>query len=159
MVSRQTLRNALLGRDVAIAYALLVALYLLKFIRFQPVQIPPYLLIVAYDLIEVALPFLTPYHTIGFPLFLYVLAVIGAAITRRLQTVDSERSAWLRTFGGICLIIGTLSLAFGAIVGGPVVSPTDNPTPLAITGAAGIILLLAGWWLLGRPSIPSRVTT
>lgn len=159
MVFRRKFRKTLFGHDVAVAYAIIVALYLLKFVRFQPVQIPPYLLIVAYDFVEVALPALTPYHPIGFPLFLYVLAVIGATITRRLRTGDSERSAWLQTFGGVCLVIGCLSLAFGAVVGGPVVSPTDNPTPLAITGATGIILLLVGWWLLGRPSIPSRSTT
>ncbi len=31
MVSLHTLRNTLLGRDVAITYAIIVALYLLKF--------------------------------------------------------------------------------------------------------------------------------
>jgi hypothetical protein len=46
-----------------------------------------------------------------------------------------------------------ISLGFGAFVGGPVVSTTDNPTPLAITGAAGIISLVIAWWLLGRPLV------
>jgi hypothetical protein len=155
MVSRHTLRNILLGRDVAIAYALIVALYLLKFIPFQPVQIPPYLLIVAYDLVEVALPFLTPYYPIAFPLFLYVLAIGGAEITRRVRGTDSEQTAWLQTLGGVCLIIGLFSLGFGAFVGGPLVSPTDNPTPLAITGTTGLIFLVIAWWLLGRPIIES----
>lgn len=155
MVSRQTLRNALFGRNVAIAYTIIVALYLLKSIPFQPVQIPPYLLIVAYDLVEVALPFLTPYYPVAFPSFLYVLAVGGAGIARALHAADGEQSAWLRTLGGVCLIIGVLSLGFGAFVGGPLVSPTDNPTPLAITGATGIIFLLIAWWLLGRPTIQS----
>lgn len=159
MAPRRTLRKGLLSRSVAIAYAIVVALYLLKFVRFQPVQIPPHLLIVAYDFVEGTLPFLAPYYHIGFPLFLYALAVIGAAITRRLHSGDGERSVWLRTLGGVCLVIGASSLAFGAVVGGPVVAPTDNPTPLAITGATGIVLLLAGWWLLGRPSIPSHGTT
>ena len=154
MVSRHTLRNALLGRDVAIAYALIVALYLLKFIPFQPVQIPPSL-IVAYDLVEVALPFLTPYYPIAFPLFLYVLAIGGAEIPRKLRGTDSEQTAWLQTLGGVCLIIGILSLGFGAFVGGPLVSPTDNPTPLAITGTTGIVFLVAAWWLLGHPTFKS----
>ncbi|MDG5777396.1 hypothetical protein VB779_21215 [Haloarculaceae archaeon H-GB11] len=153
MVSRHTLRKSLLGRDVAIAYAMLVVLYLLKFVPFQPVQIPPYLLIVTYDLVEVALPFLTPYHPIAFPLFLYVLAVSGAGITRKLRATDSDKSAWLQTLGGVCLLIGILSLGFGAFVGGPLVSPTDNPTPLAITGATGMIFVAMAWWLLGRPTI------
>lgn len=152
MVSRPTLRNALLGRDVAIAYALIVGLYLLKFVSFQPLQIPPYLLIVAYDLVEMALPFLAPHYPIGFALFLYLLAIGGAGIARRLRTTDGEQRAWLQTLGGVCLIVGILSLGFGAFVGGPVISPTDNPTPLAITGATGIIFLVVSWVLLGRPT-------
>jgi hypothetical protein len=154
MLSRGTLRNALFGRDVVIAYAIIVALYLLKFIPFQPGQIPPYLLIVAYDLVEVVLPFLTPYYPIGFPLFLYVLALGGAYITRTLRVTDKDQSAWLQTLGGVFLVIGILSLGFGAFVGGPLVSSTDNPTPLAITGVTGVILLGTAWWLLGRPRIP-----
>lgn len=150
MVSRYTPRNALLGRDVATAYAIIVALYVLKFVPFQPVGIPPYLLIVAYDLVEVVLPFLTPYYPIAFPLFLYVLAVSGAGITRRLRDTDSAHSSWLQTLGGVCLVIGLLSLGFGAFVGGPLVSPTDNPTPLAITGVTGFTFLGLAWWLLGR---------
>jgi hypothetical protein len=155
MVSRQPLRKILLGRDVAIVYALIVGLYLLKFIPFQPVQIPPHLLIVAYDMVEVAVPFLTPYYPIAFPLFLYVLAVGGAGITRKLRATDSEQSAWLEALGGVCLIISIFSLGFGAFVGGPFISPTDNPTPLAITGTTGIIFLVVAWWLLGRPAIKS----
>jgi hypothetical protein len=155
MISRRTLRKALLGRDVAIAYAIIVTLYLLKFVPFQPTQIPPYLLIVAYDLVEVALPFLTSYYLIAFPLFLYMLAVSGAGITRKLRATDGEQSAWLQTLSGVCLIIGLISLGFGAFVGGPLISPTDNPTPLAITGTTGIIFLVTAWWLLGRPTFQS----
>lgn len=157
MVPRQTLQKILLGRDVAIAYAILVALYLLKFIPFQPVQIPPYLLIVAYDLVEVALPLLTPYYLVAFPLFLYVLAVSGAGISQALRGSDDKQSIWLQTLGGVCLIIGLFSLGFGTFVGGPLVSTTDNPTPLAITGATGVILLVTALWLLGRPL--SQTTT
>lgn len=155
MVSRHRLRKVLLGRDVATAYVMIVAVYLLKFISFQPVQIPPYLLIVAYDLVEVALPFLTPFYPVAFPLFLYVLAVGGAGITRKLRATDGEQSVWLQTLGGVCLIIGMISLGFGAFVGGPLISPTDNPTPVAVTGATGIILLVIAWWLLGRLFIRS----
>ena len=36
MVTRQTVRKALVGREVAVAFAVLVALYLVRFIRFQP---------------------------------------------------------------------------------------------------------------------------
>lgn len=151
MVTRNTVRHALLGRDVAVAFAVIAALYMVRFIRFQPLQIPAYLLIVAYDFIEVGLPILNPYHPVGFPIFLYLLAVIGVGAARWLQSGSNKESIWPRTIGGVSLIVALLSLLFGAFVGGPIISPTDNPTPLAITGATGIILLVLAWWLLGRP--------
>lgn len=152
MVTRQTVKHVLLGRNVAVAFAVIVVLYLIRFIRFQPLQIPAYLLIVAYDLVEVALPVLNPYHPIGFPIFLYLLAIVGAGAARWLQSDSKEEPVWVRTIGGVSLVVGVLSLLFGVFVGGPIASPTDNPTPLAITGATGIILLVLAWWLLGRPS-------
>lgn len=156
MITRGTLRRTLLGRDVAIAYAVIIALYLVRGVRFQPLQIPAYLLIVAYDVVEVVLPFLTPYYPVGFPFFLYLLAIVGAGAARWLQSRDENRSTVIRTVGGVCLVIGTISLLFGASVGGPLVAPTDNPTPVVITAATGSILLVTGWWLLGRPSIRGR---
>lgn len=151
MVSRHTLRTALLGRDVAVAYGSILALYLLKFVGSQALQVPPYLLIAAYDLVEIALPALTPYHPVGFPLFLYALAVGGAGVTRLVRTSDGDGTTWPETLGGVCVVVAALSLAFGAFVGGPVISPTDNPTPLAVTGATGAVFLVAAWWLLRHP--------
>lgn len=49
-------------------------------------------------------------------------------------------------------VVVVISIAFAVFVGGPLVSATDNPTPLAITGATGILLLSVSWWVLGRPS-------
>lgn len=152
MVSSLTLRRALLGREVAVAFAVIAALYLVRFVGFQPLQIPAYLLIVAYDIVEVALPVLTPYHPFAFPVFLYGLAIVGAGAARMLRSDDGEGGSVLQAVGGVCLVVGMLSVVFGAFVGGPLVSPTDNPTPLAITGATGVVLLVAGWLLLGRPT-------
>lgn len=151
MVSRQWFVRSFLGRDVTVAFAVIIALYYLRFVRIQPLQIPAYLLIVAYDLVEVAVPFLTPFHPVAFPVFLYLLAVVAAGVARRLRTADGDGSGWMEVVGGVSLIVGILSLLFGGYVGGPIVSPTDNPTPLAITGATGVVLVVLGWWLLGRP--------
>ena len=159
MVTRRTLRKALLGRNVAIAYAFIVALYLVKFVGFQPLQIPAYLMIVAYDFVEMMFPVLTPYYPVGFSLFLYLLAIVAAGAVRWLRAGDGERLAWTQVAGGVCLVVGSLSLLFGAFVGGPLISPTDNPTPLAITGAMGIAFLVGAWWLLDPRSarLPAHV--
>lgn len=151
MVTRQTGRKSLFGRDVAVAYAVIVALYLVRFVRFQPLQIPAYLLIATYDIVEVLLPILTPYYPVGFPLFLYLLALVGTGAARWLRS-DGTEPAGIQMVGGVCLVIGVLSLLFGAFVGGPLVSPTDTPTPLAITSATGIVFLVGAWWLLGKQS-------
>lgn len=150
MATRLTFKRALLGREVAVAFGVIAALYLVRFVRFQPLQIPAYLLIVAYDFVEVGVPVLIPYHPIAFPVFLYLLAVLGGAMARWGTSKDGNAGAG-GAAGGVCLLIGGLSLAFGLFAGGPIVAPSNNPTPLAITGATGIILIVAGWWLLGRP--------
>lgn len=81
-------------------------------------------------------------YPVSFPLFLYVLAVSNARITRKLCATDGEQSVWLQTLGGICLIIRLISLGFGAFIGGLLVFRTDNPTPLTITSTTGIILIM-----------------
>lgn len=152
MVARRMIRRTLLGRDVAVAYAVIIALYLAIGIRVQLLQLPAYLLIATYDLVELVLPFLTPFHPVVFPLFLYLLAIVGAGAARWLGPGSEEGSVGLRTVGGVCIVVGALSILFGGMVGGPLVSPTDNPTPLAITGLTGIAFLGTGWWLLRRLS-------
>lgn len=158
MVTRSTLGRAFLGREVAVAFAAIAALYLVRFVGFRPLQIPAYLLTVAYDVVEVAAPVLAPYYPVAFPAFLYLLSVVGAGVARWLRAADNGRESLLSIVGGVCLVVGTISLLFGASVGGPLVAPTDNPTPLAVTGATGVVLLVAGWWLLGRPTVGLETT-
>lgn len=143
-----TVTRTLFGRHVATAYAVIVALYLVRHVRFPPVQLPAYLFIVVYDLVEVSLPVITPYHPIGFPLFLYLLAVVVGAVTRWARAESGEPPDWSRVAGGVSLVVAALSLLFAVVVRGPLVSATDNPTPLAITGATGVVLAVVGWWLL-----------
>lgn len=54
MASRLTIRRAFFGRAVAVAFAVNAALYLVGFVRFQPLQTPADLLLVPSDVVEVA---------------------------------------------------------------------------------------------------------
>lgn len=158
MHNRSVLHRVFLGREVTAAFGILASLYLIRLVSFQPLQIPAYLIIVTYDLIEVILPFVPPYYPITFPLFLYSLALIGGAVARRLQT-DAQTGTIPRAAGGVSLIVGSIALLFATVVGGPLISPTDNPTPLAITAATGIVLLITAWWLLRPPTRRSSAAT
>lgn len=151
MGRRLMIQRIVLGRDVAIAFAVIASLYLIRGSAFQPLQLPAYFLIVAYDTLEIFLPVLTPYYPVAFPLFLYVLAILGAGIARAFQPDTGDDWAGREAMGGVAVIVGLIALLFGARIGGPLIAPVDNPTPLAITTTTGILLLLAGWWFLGHP--------
>jgi hypothetical protein len=154
MVDRTALREVFLGRSVAVAFAVLAGLYLARQLRLQPLQIPAYLLIVAYDAIEAALPAVAPYHAVGFPVFLYLLAVVSAGVARRLTPSTAAGKGLLRGLVAVCLTIGVLSLLLAAVIGGQLIAPADNPTPLVILSVTGAVFLLAGWWLLRRAPSP-----
>lgn len=154
MFDARAARRALLGRDVATAYAAIVGLYLVRHLGFQPVQIPAYLFIVGYDFVELGLPAISPYHPVGFPLFLYLLAVLGAGVARWARAGPTPGFDARRAVGGVCVVVAMLAFLFAGIVRGPIVSPADNPTPLAITGLTGVIFAAAAWWLLRGRSDP-----
>ena len=152
MDARRRLRRTLASRGVAVAFAIVVGLYLVRLVRFQPVQLPAYLLILAYDVVEASAPAVAPYYPVGVPIFHYLVAVVAAALARRVRPAGADVSG-RGAAGGVALVVGVISLLVAAMVGGPVVAPSDNPTPLAITGAAGLLLVAVAWLLLGRPGI------
>ena len=149
MISSRWIRRVFAGRQVAFASALIAGLYLIRHIDVQALQIPAYLLVVAYDVVEAVLPVLAPFHPVLFPVFLYLVAVAAAGVTRRLgQHVDD--GSLMRAAGGVSVLIGTLAFLYGVAIGGPLVAPVDNPTPLATLLVTAGMSLLVGWWLLGR---------
>lgn len=127
-----------------------LVLHLWRFVRSQVIQIPAYLLVFAYDVVEAVIPVLTPYYPVGFAIFLYLLAIIGAGIAHWTQSGGEEESVWSRVAGGVCLVVGSLSLLFGAAIGGPLVASADNPAPLAITGTTGVVFFVGGCSVVRR---------
>lgn len=136
----RSLQRTVAGRDVLVAFATVASLSLLaRAVPLQPLQVPGYLLTVGYDLVETALPVLAPYWPVGYPAYLYVLAVAGAGIARWLRARGSP-NAWRPAVAGAFTLLGVLALALAATVYLP--HAGADPTPVAIVAATGVVFLV-----------------
>ncbi|PSQ47688.1 hypothetical protein BRD15_06815 [Halobacteriales archaeon SW_6_65_15] len=117
------------ARDALIATVAVVGLYLLgEGAQFQPLQIPWYLLVVGFDVLEAVFGSAGKNYDLLFGAYLVGLGVLGAVIAagvRRL-TPDSSRS----------------TLRLGA-------AGTSQLAPVLITGATGLVMLGVAGWLAG----------
>ncbi len=146
-----------LGRDVAVASGVVAGLYALAVVvPFQPLVVPGYLLLVGYDAIEGALPVLSGFYAVGFPLYCYLLAVLAAAVARRLRAAGAP-NAWRPGAAAALLVVGGLALTLAVGVyaplggaGGAGGSATESPwTPFLIVAGAGAALSGLGAYLAG----------
>ena len=136
------------ARDAVVATAILVGLYLLGYgVQFQPLQIPTYLLIVGFDVLEVVFGSAGGNYDLLFGAYLVGLGVLGAAIAHvlRASSQATDLSQWRVATAGALAIVGVISLLFAVNV---LVSTTQT-TPVFVTGAAGITLLALAGWLSG----------
>ncbi|KAB1188911.1 MULTISPECIES: hypothetical protein [Haloferax] len=133
-------------RDAVVAILVLVGLYALSFgVQFPPVQIPGYLLIVGFDLLEVAFGSAGVNFNLLFAAYIVGLGLVGAAVAHflRLGGRATDLPQWRLGVAGALAIVGTISLLFGLRV----FLVSTERTPVLVTGAAGIVLLaLAGWF-------------
>ncbi|KAB1191910.1 hypothetical protein GJR96_00035 [Haloferax sp. MBLA0076] len=136
------------ARDAVVATAVLAGLYLLGYgVQFQPLQIPTYLLIVGFDLVEAAFGSAGANYDLLFAAYIVGLGLVGATVAHvlRLWARETDLSQWRLGAAGAVAIVGTLSLLFGLrilLVGGQL-------TPVLVTGTAGLILLGVSGWLSG----------
>lgn len=145
------------ARDAVVATATLVGLYLLGYgIQFQPLQIPTYLLIVGFDLIEVTFGSAGANYDLLFAAYIVGLGVVGAAVAHvlRLWARKTDLPQWRLGAAGALAIVGTISLLFGLRV----LFVSTQRTPVLVTGAAGIVLLALAGWLSGLYSIEFGTT-
>jgi len=87
MMGRVT-RRTFVGRDVGVAFGILTALVVLMAITsVRVLQIPGYLLVIAYDAAQnLWLPGLNPaVYVVGFTLYVYVAALLIATLYRGLR--------------------------------------------------------------------------
>lgn len=135
-------------RDIIVATAAIVALYGLgQGVQFQPVQIPGYLLIVAFDLLEVTFGSAGSNYDALFATYILALGVaaggVGYALRRRAGSTDLPN--WRFGASGALALVGVLSLLFALNV----FLGAGFVTPVLVTGATGVVLLALAAWTVG----------
>lgn len=131
-------------RDAAVATLVLAVLYGLLRVPFAPLQIPGYLLVVGFDLLEVAFGSAGGAYEVLFAAYLVGLGLVGAGIAGVLRA-RSDGSPWRFATAGAFALVGSFSLLFGLAV----LVGTGQWEPMAITGVAGLVMLALAGWLAG----------
>lgn len=133
-------------RDSAVATLVLAGLYgLAQGVRFPPVQIPGYLLIVSFAALERVFGSAGPYYYLLFAVYLLGLGIAGAVVSTvlRKQSRETNLSEWRIGMAGALAVVGIISIFFGLVT----LVGTSQLTPVLITGVAGLIMLALARWL------------
>ena len=130
-------------RDFGLALITIWSLYALAFVSVWPLQLPGYLLLVGFDVLEgvvgSALTLDVPFD-IAFALYLVVLAaggaVVAASIRARLGDTD-----WTDSVAGTLIVLGTLVVSLVAVA---FVQGGASFVPLATIATTGLVLVGLG---------------
>jgi hypothetical protein len=139
------LHRSMFLRDTAVATAVLVLMYgLAQAVQFAPLQVPGYLIVVGFDVLESTFGAVESIYYAVFGAYLVGLGLLGAAVAHVLRRRDGA-PPWRFAAAGAFGVVGAISMLFGAslLVG------TDQWVPVAITGATGLALLAVAGWLAG----------
>lgn len=136
-------RRSQFVRDAAVATAVLIVLYLLApVVRIQPLQIPAYLLIVGFDMLEGVFGPVYSFFDVVFALYLVYLGVLGAGVAHTFRSLAESRGlpAWRIGIAGALTIVAIIGLLFGAMV----YDGSLRSEPIQIlTGTVLVLLLFA----------------
>lgn len=134
------LRESVFVRDGVVATALLAALYLLApRVDEQALQIPGYLLIVGFDLLESVFGPVQSAFYVVFALYIVALGVAGAGLASGFRRIAGRTSlpAWRIGIAAALTVVAVIALGFGAMV----YSGTMQSEPVQILGTTGVVLL------------------
>jgi hypothetical protein len=136
-------------RDTVFGTLTVVGLYGLGMgVQFQPAQIPAYLLIVGFDMLEVVFGSVGTYYNVVFATYLFGLGVVSAVIARvlRKQADKTDIPRWRFSVASVLVVVGGFALFFMLFI-----SLWAGLISVLITGTTALVLLgLAGWltgWL------------
>jgi hypothetical protein len=135
-------------REAVIAVVVVVGLYgLSSSVQFSPAQIPAYLLIVGFDMLEVTFGSAGAYYPVLFGAYLVGLGVAGAVVvhTFRRWTSEADLPSWRLGVAGAFTVVGALSLLFALSI----LIGTSQMDAVVITGVTGLIFLALAGWLAG----------
>lgn len=135
-------------RDAIVAALTIVGVYGLgQGVQFQPVQIPGYLLVVGFDVLEAAFGSAGRNYDVLFVAYLLGVGVVGAAIAYvlRKQVGETDVPGWRFGAAGALVVVGALSLSFALNV----LLGSGWVTPVLVTGATALVLLGVAGWLVG----------
>ncbi|AHZ21893.1 hypothetical protein E6P09_08145 [Haloferax mediterranei ATCC 33500] len=138
-------RSYVFARDATVATAVLVGLFVLRYVQFQPLQIPGYLLIVGFDVIEAVFGSAGANYDVLFAAYLVGLGVVGAGVAQvvRQNSKGTDIHWWRLGAASALALLGVVSLLFAAMV----LFTTTQLTPVYVTGAAGLVFLALAAWL------------
>ncbi|UTF54538.1 hypothetical protein [Natronosalvus rutilus] len=142
-------------RDALVTTVVLAGLYALAIsTSFQPLQIPGYLLVVGFGVLEeaVAVGFADANPSILFAAYVLVLGLVGAAIASLARgRVPDSGLAWVRPgVAGALAVVGALSTLLAISI----LLTTTQREPVVVTGVAGLILLGLASVIAGTVEIP-----
>ncbi|MFC7204109.1 hypothetical protein ACFQJC_11340 [Haloferax namakaokahaiae] len=143
-------------RDSAAAIAVLVGLYALAFVQFQPVQIPGYLLMVGFGVIDTLAGPITANYDLWFGVYLVALGLGAGAFAGLLRTASrrADLPAWRVAVAGAAAVVGVLSLLFAL----GVLFTSTQVTPVLITATTAVFFFALAAWLAGLFSVEMRPT-
>jgi hypothetical protein len=138
--------SASFARDVVVATVVVVGLYGLAFVEFRPVQIPGYLLIVGFDMLEATFGSAGSNYDVLFYAYLVGLGLVGGTLSHVLRTrTDDGVAGWRLGVAGALVVTGLLSFSFALMV----LIGSSQLTPVLITGATGLVSFAIAGWLAG----------
>lgn len=142
-------------RDAAAATTVVVGLYGLSVgVQFQPVQVPGYLLVVGFDVVEELVgPFAR--YDLAFGAYLLCLGLAAGAVATSARRVAGEGrwgdaegrtdDGWRIGAASALAVVGAGALLLSLWL----LASTRQPTPVVITAATGAALVAGARWLVG----------
>lgn len=127
-----------LARDVLVAVAVVVGLYALaESVRFQPLQVPGYLLIVGFDVIERTFGAAGRFYHVWFAVYLAAIGLVGGGVAQVIRRRSGDGlPGWRLAAASALAVVGVLALGLAVTV----LAGAGQLAPALILGAAGAIL-------------------